>query len=161
MVSMCPAGDCYDWLGRWCEYRAWRSKTVKTEMRRHVDVGSWWVAGFKVNWVCEAAGSWWSHDQGPSFIVPGDLIVLLDWNGLDGLGDDNEWGGYSGKSSVDRSWYCMGDSDLASSMSLDENLTVGCGGCSAMGSALMLVWFQGIQWAMVWFLGFGVQRWSS
>lgn len=31
------------------------------------------------------------------------------------------------------------DSDLASSMSLDENLTVGCGGCSAMGSALMLV----------------------
>ena len=31
----------------------------------------------------------------------------------------------------------MGDSDLASSMSLDEDLTVGCGGCSAMGSALV------------------------
>ena len=32
----------------------------------------------------------------------------------------------------------MGDSDLASSMSLDEDLTVGCGGCSAMGSALIV-----------------------
>lgn len=32
----------------------------------------------------------------------------------------------------------MGDSDLASSMSLDEDLTVGCGGCSAMGSALVV-----------------------
>ena len=32
----------------------------------------------------------------------------------------------------------MGDSDLASSMSLDEDLTVWCGGCSAMGSALIV-----------------------
>ena len=37
----------------------------------------------------------------------------------------------------------MGDSDLASSMSLDEDLTVGCGGCSAMGSALIVGMHQG------------------
>lgn len=33
----------------------------------------------------------------------------------------------------------MGDSDLASSMSLDEDLTVGCGGCSAMEPVLIVV----------------------
>lgn len=52
----------------------------------------------------------------------------------------------------------MGDSDLASSMSLDEDLTVGCGGCSAMGSALVgMISRNPMGDGSP--LGFGVQRW--
>lgn len=66
--------------------------------------------------------------------MPGDRIVLLDWNGLGMTMNEVAILTSSPLIGLGIAWV----SDPASSMSLDEDLAVGCGGCSAMEPALVV-----------------------